>query len=143
MMYINVCVCVCVLCVCSRLSKKGTAIESFVIVEGGDAMDTFCDPGIQDPHSADEHRLREKTGVAAVEIENVGPIQEVSIPVKAGSVVVLRGSNGVGKTTAIESIKAAVNGKSDAKLTPADGSEREGGSIEFNGVLMRVGGRIS
>ena len=88
-------------------------------------------------------RGRRKPGVAAVEIENVGPIQEVSIPVQAGSVVVLRGSNGVGKTTAIESIKAAVNGKSDAKLTPTDGSEREGGSIEFNGVLMRVGARLS
>lgn len=98
------------------------------------------------PPAPEEKKKRgwRKPGATTVEIENVGPIKEVSIPVQAGSVVVLRGDNGVGKTTAIESIKAAVTGgKTDVKLTPTDGCEKEGGSIEFNGILMRVGARIS
>ncbi|MCB1771940.1 MAG: AAA family ATPase, partial [Candidatus Competibacteraceae bacterium] len=45
-------------------------------------------------------------------IKNIGAIESVSIPVpKGGGVVVLRGRNGSGKSTALDAIQSAVSGK--------------------------------
>lgn len=46
-----------------------------------------------------------------IEIANVGAVERLSIPIPdAGGIVVLRGRNGSGKTTALEAVDAAVSG---------------------------------
>ena len=47
-----------------------------------------------------------------VKIKNIGPISTLSMPVpEGGGVVVLKGRNGSGKSTALDAISAAVSGK--------------------------------
>lgn len=78
--------------------------------------------------------------MSQVVIENVGAIRHVEIPVAPGSVTVLEGRNGAGKTTALKAIEAAVTGKNTG-LTPSDG--KKAGSIDFAGVHCRIGLRFS
>lgn len=73
--------------------------------------------------------------MSTIEIENVGPITSLSIPVPAeGGVVVLQGPNGRGKTTALEAVSALAKGRPPALR---DGTKR--GRIEGLGVKINVG----
>lgn len=50
--------------------------------------------------------------MTTVEIKDIGPIENLSIPVPdGGGVVVFRGKNGVGKSHALAAIDALVTGK--------------------------------
>lgn len=76
-----------------------------------------------------------------IEITNVGPIErlEVKVP-EDGGVVVLRGRNGSGKSTALESA-AALTGKG-TKLSTRDGV-RGTGRIDGLGATVILGNRIT
>lgn len=78
-------------------------------------------------------------------ISSVGAIKDIDIPIVPGTVVVLRGANGSGKSTVQEAIRMAATAGSKTKgsLTPQDGHEAEGGAVEMNGVSIRVGARMS
>lgn len=70
-----------------------------------------------------------------INIVNVGPLSALSIPLPAdGGVVVLRGRNGAGKTTALEAV-AALTGDG-AALEPRRGFDR--GSVEGLGAKLSV-----
>lgn len=72
--------------------------------------------------------------VRAIEIENVGPIDHLRIPLPdEGGVVVLRAPNGAGKTTALDATSALLKGK--GPLDCRDGQTR--------GVVMGLGAKIT
>lgn len=74
--------------------------------------------------------------MSSVLIENVGAIDRLTIPVPdGGGVVVLRGPNGIGKTTALDGVSALVNGGKPPSLR--DGAKR--GVIEGLGAKITVG----
>ena len=60
-------------------------------------------------------------------ISSVGAIKDIDIPIVPGTVVVLRGANGSGKSTVQEAIRMAATAGSKTKgsLTPQDGHEGE------------------
>lgn len=71
-----------------------------------------------------------------ITIKNVGPIQQLDIPLpEGGGVVVLRGSQGSGKSTALRAIEAAAGGKPDG-VSLRDGATR--GSVDFCGAKLSV-----
>ncbi|QDU67669.1 AAA family ATPase [Engelhardtia mirabilis] len=71
-----------------------------------------------------------------ITIENVGAIEHLEIPVpEGGGIVVLRGLNGRGKTTALSAVDRATGG--DASLTPRDGAAK--GRVDGLGVKLTVG----
>lgn len=72
----------------------------------------------------------------AISIKNIGPIEKLDIPLPPdGGVVVLRGANGAGKTTALEATQRVLGG--NHQLSCRDGSER--GTIDGLGVKITVG----
>ncbi len=72
----------------------------------------------------------------AIKIENVGPIEAVDIPLPpGGGVVVLRGANGVGKTTALEATQRVLGG--NQQLSSRDGQAK--GQVSGLGVKITVG----
>jgi len=71
----------------------------------------------------------------AIEIENIGPVERASIPLRPGHVTVLTGSNGAGKSETLAAVTAlAVGGTS---LEARDGTE--GGSVSGLGITIKVG----
>lgn len=74
--------------------------------------------------------------MAAIGIKNVGAIENLSIPIPDdGGVLVLKGRQGIGKSTALEATRAMASGK--GKLSVRDGQLN--GSIEGMGVTIRLG----
>lgn len=70
-----------------------------------------------------------------IEIENIGPIQHLSIPIpEDGGIVVLRGSNGQGKDHALDAIHSALSG--DGQLACRDHTAH--GSVKACGVTLSV-----
>lgn len=84
---------------------------------------------------------RNEGNAEAIEIENVGPIESLTLPINpAGGVVVLRGPNGVGKSTALAAASAILGDKSAERgLSPKDGTPQ--GSVSFGKVSLTVGKR--
>lgn len=75
-----------------------------------------------------------------VVIKNTNAIEHLRIPIPAegeGGVVVLRGTNGVGKSTAIRAVEAAATGRDVSDFEPRDGAAS--GSIDGLGITIRVG----
>lgn len=70
-----------------------------------------------------------------VEIENIGPIEKLTLTAKPGTITVLTGPNGVGKTQALEAVAGLVSGKS--RLSSRDGTT--GGTARGFGVQIKVG----
>lgn len=74
--------------------------------------------------------------MSAITIKNIGPISNLSMPVPTkGGVVVLRGRNGSGKSTALDAIESAVSGKGKPPLK--DLADR--GEVIAGGVNLTVG----
>lgn len=74
--------------------------------------------------------------MSIVEIENIGPVSHLSIPIpEDGGVIVMKGRNGIGKSRALQAVDAAVTGR--GKLDVKDG--RKSGSVSAFGVTLKVG----
>lgn len=74
--------------------------------------------------------------VRTVELENIGPIASLSIPLPdGGGLVCLRGRNGKGKSIALEAVDALVRGQ--GKPTCRDGAQK--GIVEGLGAKVTVG----
>lgn len=72
-----------------------------------------------------------------IEVQNVGPVRHVSIPIpEDGGVVVLRGQNGAGKSETIAAVDKMLGRNSDI-ASPTDGLDR--GEVSGLGVKMTVG----
>jgi hypothetical protein len=76
-----------------------------------------------------------------IEIENIGPIHRLSIPVpEEGGVVVLQGPNGAGKSQALNASRAMICGS--GSLNKRDGALGNGRVVGF-GAQITVGRRTS
>lgn len=75
------------------------------------------------------------TAPEKITIDNIGPIQHLELPAAPGTITVLRGQNGCGKSTALSSVAALTRG--EGRLTSRDGTT--GGTAEGFGVTIRVG----
>lgn len=72
-------------------------------------------------------------------IDNIGAIVHVSIPApEEGGIVVFKGENGSGKSTALRTIESTLGRKS--KLTVRDGEAK--GSASFGGIKLTLGTRM-
>lgn len=70
-----------------------------------------------------------------ITLKNIGPIENVTIPVPAeGGVVVLRGRNGSGKSTALDAIQTAITGKGKPPLR----DKAAKGEVHAGGVSLTV-----
>jgi len=78
--------------------------------------------------------------MSEIKIQNVGPIENLTIPVPdEGGVVVLRGRNGSGKSYALRAVDRLATG-GGPPLDLRDGAPASiGGSVEGLGVVIRVG----
>lgn len=68
-------------------------------------------------------------------VDNLGPIEHGEFPGKPGTVVVLTGPNGVGKSTVLDVVDTIATGRS-ARLTSRDGTT--GGSATGFGVTLKL-----
>lgn len=75
-----------------------------------------------------------------ISIQDVGAIQDVTIPIARGTIVRLVGNNGAGKSTAIKAVASAIT-KENAGLRPRDG--RMSGKVRMPGVTVSIGARMS
>lgn len=74
--------------------------------------------------------------VSEVTVTNVGPIRHLAIPLpEHGGVVVLKGSQGSGKSTALEAVSALAGKKPDG-LSIRDGARR--GEVECGGAKLTI-----
>jgi len=76
--------------------------------------------------------------MSTIEINNVQTIRDlvIDIPDDSGGVVVIKGENGTGKSTAIKLMAGLLKG--EGKFSPTDGAKK--GSVEGLGKKMTVGG---
>jgi hypothetical protein len=80
----------------------------------------------------------ETVATKPIQLENIGAIERLALPVPAeGGVIVIKGRNGSGKSTAIAATEALVNGKSKPEVR--DGALN--GKVTGLGVTMTVGRR--
>lgn len=74
----------------------------------------------------------------AIELDHVGPIEHLSIPIpEGGGVVVLKGRNGSGKSHALASVEALYSKDARKGLRNSDGVPA--GSVDGLGVTIRLG----
>jgi DNA repair exonuclease SbcCD ATPase subunit len=70
-----------------------------------------------------------------IELQNVGPIEKLAIPLPDAGVVVLKGRNGVGKSHALAAVDSLVSGR--GRVPCRDGAAR--GLIEGFGAKITIG----
>lgn len=71
-----------------------------------------------------------------IEIENLGPVAALTIPLpEAGGVVILRGENGAGKSTVVDGVTKLIGGKAPG-LSASDGAKR--GSVRLGDATLTV-----
>jgi energy-coupling factor transporter ATP-binding protein EcfA2 len=75
------------------------------------------------------------TTTRRIELENIGPIDRLSIPLPEAGVVVLHGRNGTGKTHALAAVDSLVSGR--GKPPCRDGALR--GQVEGFGARLTIG----
>jgi len=73
--------------------------------------------------------------IRTVEIQNVGPIERLSIPLPEAGVVILRGQNGVGKSHALAAVDSLISGR--GKPPCRDGADK--GLVEGFGAKLTIG----
>lgn len=70
-----------------------------------------------------------------ITLKNIGPIENVTLPIpEEGGVVVLRGRNGCGKSTALDAIQTAITGKGKPPLRDKTAK----GEVHAGGVSLTV-----
>ena len=77
---------------------------------------------------------------STIQIQDVGAINTVDIPIRPGTIVVLVGDNGAGKSTAISAVTSAIEGKNNG-LKPRDG--KKSGKVRLPGVTVNFGARMT
>lgn len=82
----------------------------------------------------------ESPEAVVVSVKNVGPIVDCEIPIVPGSVTVLCGANGAGKSTAQKALTGVLT-KSAGEVSPRDGVDA--GTVEIPGVKVRIGKRMT
>ena len=75
--------------------------------------------------------------MTTLRVQNVKAIRNLQVDLVPGTVTVFNGPNGVGKSTALDTIRSAVARKNVADLEPTDGERA--GVAEFDGVTIKVG----
>ena len=76
-----------------------------------------------------------------IEVNDVCAVEHVSIPIpEEGGVVILRGTNGCGKSTTLLAVDRLATGR-EHNLTPRDGAVR--GEVSGGGVTLRIGKKIT
>ena len=78
---------------------------------------------------------KNSNGHRAVEIENVGPIERLTVPLPPAGVVVLHGRNGSGKSHALSAVDSLVSGR--GRLPCRDGARS--GMVEGVGARLSIG----
>lgn len=79
-----------------------------------------------------------ETQTKSIELEHVGPIQHLSIPIpEGGGVIILRGLNGCGKSHALNAVEALYSSAARKDLRNSDGMPS--GKVEGLGVTVRLG----
>ena len=74
----------------------------------------------------------------SIDLDHVGPIEHLRIPIPdEGGVVVLRGSNGSGKSHGLNAVEALYSKGSRRQLRSSDGVQK--GTIKGLGVVVRLG----
>lgn len=77
-----------------------------------------------------------------IELTDIGPVETLSIPIpEEGGVVVLRGANGTGKSSALRAVDRLATGKKEIPVSARDGAAR--GQISGCGVTLRVARSIT
>lgn len=78
-----------------------------------------------------------------ISVRNIGPVLklDIDLPPNGEGVVVLRGRNGVGKSSTIRGLEDAINPGRQRGVTVTDG--QTSGQVEAFGVEMRLGRRAS
>lgn len=72
----------------------------------------------------------------SIEVENLGPVKSLDVPLpEPGGVVVLRGTNGSGKSTIIDGVSRILGGKAP-HLSATDGTPR--GTVTIGDAILRV-----
>lgn len=79
--------------------------------------------------------------MARLKVKNTKAIRELDVELEPGTITVLNGPNGAGKSTTLDVLQAAITRKNIGDLQPTDGERA--GLVEFDGVTIKVGRRVS
>lgn len=71
-----------------------------------------------------------------ISVTSIGPIVEFSYELSAPGLHILRGKNGVGKTTVLRTVELATTGRTDVKPTKRDGTP--GGEATIAGRTLKI-----
>lgn len=79
--------------------------------------------------------------MARLKVKNTKAIRDLDVDLEPGTITVLNGPNGAGKSTTLEVLQSAMTRKNVGDLQPTDGERA--GLVEFDGVTIKVGRRVS
>lgn len=79
--------------------------------------------------------------MAKLTVKNTKAIRNLDVDFQPGTITVLNGPNGAGKSTTLHVLQSAITGKNVGGLEPTDG--QRAGLVEFDGVTIKVGKRVS
>ncbi len=74
--------------------------------------------------------------MAEIKVRDIGPVVDFELDMNEPGLWIIKGENGVGKTTVIRTVALAVDGTSDVRLTRRDGATR--GEADIAGKKIRV-----
>jgi energy-coupling factor transporter ATP-binding protein EcfA2 len=79
--------------------------------------------------------------MARLKVTNTKAIRNLDVELQPGTITVLNGPNGAGKSTTLQVLQSAITKKNVGDLQPTDGERA--GLVEFDGVTIKVGRRVS
>jgi len=79
--------------------------------------------------------------MARLKVTNTKAIHNLDVDLTPGTITVLNGPNGAGKSTTLDVLQSAILKKNIGDLQPTDGERA--GLVEFDGVTIKVGRRVS
>lgn len=81
-----------------------------------------------------------KTQAVDINIQDVGAIKDLTVPIQRGTIVKLKGMNGSGKSTGITALTSAIT-KENVGLKPRDG--KMSGKVRLPGATVTFGAKLS